>query len=62
MTEAATAMKSAEKAKEANQFDECIQFTSTVTSIAPQLARVRQLRARCHIAKGEIEEAAGDLT
>lgn len=55
-------MKSAEKAKEANQFDECIQFTSTVTSIAPQLARVRQLRARCHIAKGEIEEAAGDLT
>ncbi|CDS03904.1 hypothetical protein LRAMOSA06859 [Lichtheimia ramosa] len=62
VTEAATAMKSAEKAKEANQFDECIQFTSTVTSIAPQLARVRQLRARCHIAKGEIEEAAGDLT
>lgn len=55
-------MKSAEKAKETNHFDECIQFTSTVTSIAPQLARVRQLRARCHIAKGEIEEAAGDLT
>ena len=62
MSDAATAMKNAEKAKEANQFDECIQYASTVTSTAPQLARVRQLRARCHIAKGEIEEAAGDLT
>lgn len=55
-------MEEAEKAMQKGRNDECIQLVSDVVSTAPQLARSRLLRAQCHIAKGEIEEAAGDLT
>ncbi|KAI9490545.1 hypothetical protein BDB00DRAFT_837611 [Zychaea mexicana] len=62
VNEAESTMQAAEKAWEKNQYDECIQHASNVITTAPQLTRLRILRANCHIGKGEIEEAAGDLT
>ncbi|KAI8141624.1 hypothetical protein BJV82DRAFT_618496 [Fennellomyces sp. T-0311] len=55
-------LQAAEKAYSKEKYDECIQHASDVITTAPQLTRLRLLRANCHIAKGEIEEAAGDLT
>lgn len=52
----------AKKAVDNKNYDECIRLLSAVVPIVPQSTNVRLLRAGCHIAKGEIEEAVGDLT
>ncbi|KAI8378041.1 uncharacterized protein BYT42DRAFT_497317 [Radiomyces spectabilis] len=51
----------AEKKRSLGEYDECIELVSSVVQTSPQLARVRLLAAQCHIAKGAIDEAAGDL-
>ncbi|KAI9247441.1 hypothetical protein BDA99DRAFT_525928 [Phascolomyces articulosus] len=60
--DAESTLLATEKAYKNGNYDECIQYASNVISTAPQLVRLRILRANCHIAKGEIVEAAGDLT
>lgn len=62
MTDAKVKLEKAQKAMEAGRIDECIELASSIVQTAPQLARLRLIRAQCHIAKGEIEEATGDLT
>ncbi|GAB5587712.1 hypothetical protein Unana1_02612 [Umbelopsis nana] len=52
----------AKKAIDDKNYDECIRLLSAVVPTVPQSTSIRLLRAGCHIAKGEIEEAVGDLT
>jgi DnaJ family protein C protein 3 len=44
------------------QYDQCIQHMTEVIRIAPQKPQWRSIRTKCHIGKGEIEEATSDLT
>ncbi|RUS16563.1 hypothetical protein BC937DRAFT_91071 [Endogone sp. FLAS-F59071] len=53
---------SAENKLKNGEHEECIQLLSSAINTVPQLPKLRLLRARCHIAKGEIEEAAGDFS
>jgi DnaJ family protein C protein 3 len=55
-------LKMAKKAIEDKKYDDCIQLLSSIVPIVPQSTDIRLMRAGCHIAKGEIEEAVGDLT
>lgn len=50
------------EAYEKKQFEQCIQHMTEVIRIAPQKPQWRLTRSKCHMGKGEIEEAAGDLT
>jgi DnaJ family protein C protein 3 len=58
---ASSAFKQATVEKENGTFDECISLASSVSRTSPSLITARYLRAQCHISKGEILEAAGDL-
>lgn len=60
--QAKSELELAKKAIDAKDYEQCVQLLSSVVSTAPQSTNVRLLRAGCHIAKGEIEEAVGDLT
>lgn len=50
------------EAYEKKQYEQCIQHMTEVIRIAPQKPQWRLIRSKCHMGKGEIEEAAGDLT
>ncbi|KAF7722367.1 DnaJ sub C member 3 [Apophysomyces ossiformis] len=52
----------AENERQAGHYDNCIQLISDIIATAPQKARFRLTRAHCHLSKGEVEEAVGDLT
>lgn len=54
-------MQQAEIEKKNQNFEACISLTSTVSRTAPLLAKARLLRAQCHVARGELDEAAGDF-
>ncbi|KAI8576171.1 hypothetical protein K450DRAFT_257968 [Umbelopsis ramanniana AG] len=60
--QAGTDFDLAKKAIDNKDYDECIRLLSAVVPTVPQSTSIRLLRAGCHIAKGEIEEAVGDLT
>lgn len=53
--------KQALAAKNKGDYDECISLATSASRHSPSLVNPRSLRAECHIAKGEIIEAAGDL-
>lgn len=57
----ANLLKRAFSAKENGNYNDCISLASTVSRTSPSLVTARYVRAKCHIAKGEIVEAAGDL-
>ncbi|KAI7899441.1 uncharacterized protein BX663DRAFT_520936 [Cokeromyces recurvatus] len=59
--EAQSSIKQAEIEKENGKFETCITLASTASRISPSYTYARLLRAQCHIARGEIEEAAGDF-
>lgn len=59
--QAKLAMQQAEIEKENENYDACISLCSTVSRTSPLLAKARLMRAQCHVAKGEIDEAAGDF-
>jgi DnaJ family protein C protein 3 len=64
MNMAETGLKSFAEAKTEQQlhhYDGCISHATQVVRVAPGLARGWLLRAECHLSKGEIDEAAGDL-
>ncbi|KAG0165776.1 hypothetical protein DFQ28_001164 [Apophysomyces sp. BC1034] len=52
----------AERERQEGHFDACIESISNTIATAPQKARFRLTRAQCHLSKGEVEEAVGDLT
>ncbi|KAI8087815.1 uncharacterized protein B0P05DRAFT_532387 [Gilbertella persicaria] len=47
---------------EDRQYEQCIQHMTEVIRVAPQRPQWRLVRAKCHIGKNEIEEAANDFT
>lgn len=54
-------MKQAQIEKGNGNFEACISLATTVSRAAPLLAKARLMRAQCHVARGEIDEAAGDF-
>ncbi|OAD75322.1 hypothetical protein PHYBLDRAFT_11660, partial [Phycomyces blakesleeanus NRRL 1555(-)] len=60
--EAEQATTKAEKALKNKEYEQCIDHASKAVSTAPHYLRLRRIRAECYIAKGDIEEAASDLT
>ncbi|KAI8876744.1 TPR-like protein [Backusella circina FSU 941] len=54
-------LKQAEVEQQTQHYDACISHATQVSRIAPGLARGWLLRAQCHLSKGEMDEAAGDL-
>lgn len=58
---AQNALKQAEIEKDSGNYKACISYATTVSRTAPFLSKARLLRARCHVARGEIDEAAGDF-
>lgn len=54
-------MKKAEIEKGNGNYEACISLTTEVSRTAPLLASARLMRAQCHVARGEIDEAAGDF-
>ncbi|KAI8977362.1 hypothetical protein BDF20DRAFT_820978 [Mycotypha africana] len=61
MKAAKQAAKQAEMEKEKGNFDQCIDLATTVSRVSPTYIYARLIRAECHVAKGEIDEAAGDF-
>ncbi|ORE10276.1 TPR-like protein [Rhizopus microsporus var. microsporus] len=58
---AKNAIKQAEKDHEASRYDSCIQQSSTVCRLSPYSVKARLLKAKCHLGKNEIDDAAGDF-
>jgi len=56
------AVTAAEKAKESSDYETCIQESSKAIAVATSSAKLRNLRAQCYIARGDVHEAVGDLT
>lgn len=54
-------LKKAEIEKGNGNYEACISLTTEVSRTAPLLASARLMRAQCHVARGEIDEAAGDF-
>lgn len=50
------------EAYENKSYDDCIRLMTEVIRIAPQKPQWRLTRSKCHVGKGEIEEATSDLT
>lgn len=46
----------------AKKWDSCVEEASAAIQHSPQNAELRQIRSDCHLARGHIQEAAGDLT
>ncbi|KAI8644116.1 hypothetical protein BD408DRAFT_475035 [Parasitella parasitica] len=58
---AESAIKQASVEMEKGNYDNCISLATSVSRVAPLFPKARVLRAQCHVAKGEIDEAAGDF-
>lgn len=64
-TDLATARKHTQACKkhlEAQKWDKCVEEATAAIQYSPQNAELRQIRSDCYLAKGHIQEAAGDLT
>jgi DnaJ family protein C protein 3 len=61
VVEAVTQLVAARKAYETKQWDSCIASTSSAIATASQNAELRELRSKCYIGKGDVEQGAGDL-
>ncbi|KAH9813627.1 hypothetical protein DFH28DRAFT_1108706 [Melampsora americana] len=44
------------------KWDSCVEEATAAIQHSPQNAELRQIRSDCHLARGHIQEAAGDLT
>ena len=61
LLEAQGAARIAEAAAESGNWDECITHTSEAILTANRAANLRELRARCRLEKGDVEEWMSDL-
>lgn len=55
------AIKQAEKDHEASRYDPCIQQSSVVCRLSPYSVKARLLKAKCHLGKNEVDDAASDF-
>lgn len=62
MTEAEKAAKKASQAKKAQLWTACMESASQALKTASHSLEMRQVRAECALASGDIEGAIGDLT
>lgn len=62
VTEGEAAHKKATKAARARLWTACEEAASTALSVASHSIEIRQQRAECSLAAGDIEMAVGDLT
>jgi DnaJ family protein C protein 3 len=60
--QAETASVLGQTAFETKDYENCIQHITEVIRVATQKPQWRIIRAKCHLGKGEIEEAANDYT
>jgi DnaJ family protein C protein 3 len=60
--DAQTAAEKARKAEKKKDWDACAEQAGKAILVAPQVAALRSLRARCRMQKGDVLEAVGDLT
>ncbi|CEP11936.1 hypothetical protein [Parasitella parasitica] len=58
---AESAVNQASVEKEKGDYEKCISLVTSASRTAPMFSKARLLRAQCHVAKGEIDEAAGDF-
>ncbi|EIN04261.1 DnaJ-domain-containing protein [Punctularia strigosozonata HHB-11173 SS5] len=56
------AAKKAERAKKATLWTACVESASEALAVASHSAELREMRAECAIASGDVELAVGDLT
>ncbi|MBW0541518.1 hypothetical protein O181_081233 [Austropuccinia psidii MF-1] len=54
--------QSAHSHLKSKQFDKCVKEATDAIKLTPQSISLRQLRADCHLMRGHLNEAAGDLT
>ncbi|CAK7207742.1 hypothetical protein SEUCBS139899_010555 [Sporothrix eucalyptigena] len=59
--DAETAAKVAEVAEASSNWEECVNQASVSIVVASRAASLRNMRARCRFARGEVEEGVGDL-
>jgi DnaJ family protein C protein 3 len=59
---AAAAAEEARKAEKKKDWDKCAEQAGKAILVAPQVASLRSLRAKCRMQKGDVLEAVGDLT
>lgn len=59
--EAEKAARAAEVAEASSDWEECVNQASVAIMVATRAASLRNLRARCRFARGEVEEGVGDL-
>ncbi|KAL1904449.1 hypothetical protein Sste5344_009852 [Sporothrix stenoceras] len=59
--EAEKAAKAAEVAEANSDWEECVNQASVAIMVATRAASLRNIRARCRFARGEVEEGVGDL-
>lgn len=55
------AMKKAKQAQKSQRWDDCIEEGSKVLQTATHSVPLRQLRADCSLAKGDVEQTVADL-
>ena len=57
LDDAEKAVREAEKAEKKKNWDACVENSSIVLIMAPQLVALREMRARCRLARGDTLEA-----
>jgi DnaJ homolog subfamily C member 3 len=55
------AAKKATQAQRAKQWDACMEETAKVLQVASHSVSLRQQRADCALAQGDVEQTVGDL-
>ena len=60
--EARVAAQAAEAAEMKRDWETCVERSGQAIVVASQVSRLRAMRARCRIEKGDVHEAVGDLT
>ncbi|CAK7209064.1 hypothetical protein SCUCBS95973_000324 [Sporothrix curviconia] len=61
LDDAERAAKAAEAAEAGGNWEECVNQASVAIMVATRAASLRNIRARCRFARGEVEEGVGDL-
>lgn len=62
ITEGEQLAKKATQERKAQLWNACVETTSTALRVASHSIEIRQMRAECALAAGDIEGASGDLT
>ncbi|CAK7245897.1 MAG: hypothetical protein STHCBS139747_007502 [Sporothrix thermara] len=61
LDDAEKAAKAAEMAEASGNWEDCVNQASVAIMVATRAASIRNMRARCRFARGEVEEGVGDL-